>query len=394
MYPQPSESGMRTVEIDGLPVGDGHPTRVMSVLNMSSNSGYKPSVYLDPAEAADAIEENLVPAGADIIDVGLQSANPKYESKPVEMEKDRLEEVAPLVDELDADVPLSLETRYAEVAEEAIGHGFDLINDVCGFADPDMKGVVEDHDMPVVKMASPPDLARPGALKTIDDIFEALQRDGFTDKTIIDPAFGGWYDGKEFEDNWEMFRRLREFRAFDRPMLTATNREDFLGDLADQPETENQLAVSLAAATMEVERGAHIIRTHDTRETHDVVRVADALGDERTTRAETESGPTVAELTDVTLREVARHQALGETVAGGTDDGATLTFLLGDLTDDARASLRAVAEVTDVVVVEKDGGSFYVGGAAAALKVVTDSLAEDGHRELAGELRASLSRRV
>jgi dihydropteroate synthase len=385
---------MRTVEIDGLPVGDGHPTRVMSVLNMSSNSGYKPSVYLDPEEAAAAIEEDLVPAGADIIDVGLQSANPKYESKPVEMEKDRLTEVAPLVDELDADVPLSLETRYAEVAEEAIGHGFDLINDVCGFADPDMKGVVEDHDMPVVKMASPPDLARPGALKTIDDIFEALQRDGFTDKTIIDPAFGGWYDGKEFEDNWEMFCRLREFRAFDRPMLTATNREDFLGDLADQPETENQLAVSLAAATMEVERGAHIIRTHDTRETHDVVKVADALGDERTTRAETEPGPTVAELTDVTLREVARHQALGETVAGGTDDGATLTFLLGDLTDDARASLRAVAEVTDVVVVEKDSGSLYVGGAAAALKVVTDSLAEDGHRELAGELRSSLSRRV
>ncbi|KAA9398534.1 dihydropteroate synthase [Haloarcula sp. CBA1130] len=385
---------MRTVEIDGLPVGDGHPTRVMSVLNMSSNSGYKPSVYLDPVEAADAIEENLVPAGADIIDVGLQSANPKYESKPVEMEKDRLEAVAPLVDELDADVPLSLETRYAEVAEEAIGHGFDLINDVCGFADPEMKGVVEDHDMPVVKMASPPDLSRPGALKTIDDLFEALQRDGFTDKTIIDPAFGGWYDGKEFEDNWEMFRRLREFRAFDRPMLTATNREDFLGDLADQPETENQLAVSLAAATMEVERGAHIIRTHDTRETHDVVKVADALGDERTTRAETEPGPTVAELTDVTLREVARHQSLGETVAGGTDDAATLTFLLGDLTDDARASLRAVAEVTDVVVVEKDSGSLYVGGSAAALKVVTDSLAEDGHRDLAGELRASLSRRV
>ncbi|NLV14714.1 dihydropteroate synthase [Haloarcula argentinensis] len=385
---------MRTVEIDGLPVGDGHPTRVMSVLNMSSNSGYKPSVYLDPAEAAEAIEENLVPAGADIIDVGLQSANPKYESKPVEMEKDRLEEVGPLVDELDADVPLSLETRYAEVAEEAIGYGFDLINDVCGFADPEMKGVVEDHDMPVVKMASPPDLARPGALKTIDDIFEALQRDGFTDKTIIDPAFGGWYDGKEFEDNWEMFRRLREFRAFDRPMLTATNREDFLGDLADQPETENQLAVSLAAATMEAERGAHIIRTHDTQETHDVVKVADALGDERTTRPETDPGPTVAELTDVTLREVARHQALGETVAGGTDDGATLTFLLGDLTDDACASIRAVAEVTDVVVVEKDSGGLYVGGSAAALKVVTDSLAEDGHRELAGELRTSLSRRV
>ncbi len=106
---------------------------------------------------------------------------------------------------------------------------------------------------------------------------------------------------------------------------------------------------------MEAERGAHFIRTHDTRKPT-TWSVADALGDERTTRPETDSGPTVAELTDVTLREVARHQALGETVAGGTDDGATLTFLLGDVTDDARASLRAVAEVTDVVVVEKDGG--------------------------------------
>ncbi|MBX0347108.1 dihydropteroate synthase [Haloarcula pellucida] len=385
---------MRTVDIDGLPVGDGHPTRVMSVLNMSSNSGYKPSVYLDPAEAAEAIENTLVPAGADIVDVGLQSANPKYESKPVEKELDRLEEVAPLVDELDADVPLSLETRYAEVAEAAIGYGFDLINDVCGFADPEMKSVVEAHDMPVVKMASPPDLAAPGALKTMDELFEALQRDGFTDQTIIDPAFGGWYDGKEFADNWELFRRLREFRAFGRPMLTATNREDFLGDLAGRPETADQLAVSLAAATMEAERGSHIIRTHDTKETHDVVKVADALGDERTVRAETDPGPTVAELTDVTVREVERNQSLGETLAGETGDGATLTFLLGDLAEDEAASVRAVAEVVDVVLVEKSSGALYLGGSAAAVKVVADSLAEDGHRELAGTLRESLSRRV
>jgi dihydropteroate synthase len=268
---------MQTVEIGDISIGDGHVPKIMSVLNMSENSGYEPSVHIDADQAASVVDEELIPAGADIIDIGLQSANPKYETKPPEYELKRLDAAAEVIDRVESNPVFSLETRYAAVAEEGIQNGFDIINDVCGFADPEMRPTCETYDMPVIKMASPPDLERPGALKTIDDVFEALQRDGFTDRTIIDPAFGGWYDDKTFEDNWNMFQRLSEFRAFGRPILTATNREDFLGDLAGQPETENQLAVSLAAATLEVDRGAHIIRTHDTRETYDVVQVAHAL---------------------------------------------------------------------------------------------------------------------
>lgn len=349
---------MKTVTIDGMPVGDGHPPRVMSVLNMSEQSGYKPSVYLDAEKAAQHIDEELVPAGADIIDIGLQSANPKYKAKAIEKELDRLEDVAPILDYVESNVPFSLETRYAEVAEEAIGHGFDIINDVCGFADPEMKPTVEAHDVPVIKMASPSDLTKPGALKTIDDVFAALERDGFTDRTIIDPAFGGWYDKKTFEDNWEMFRRLREFRAFGRPILTATNREDFLGALAGKLDTDKQLAVSLAAATMEVERGAHIIRTHDTPETHDVVKVAHALGDNRVTQPDS---PAVIELTNVSQRELARYRSRGVETATSNDTGPMLTFVIGDINEELQTRLCTVAREQSITAIEQDAGLYILG---------------------------------
>lgn len=380
---------MDTVSIDGLPVGDGHPPRVMSVLNMSPRSGYKPSVYTDPEEAAAIIDDELVPAGADIIDIGLQSANPKYEAEPIEYELQRLDAAAPVLEYIESDVPVSLETRYAEVAEAAIGHGFDVINDVCGFADPDMKPTVEAHDVPVIKMASPPDLSSPGALKTIDDIFEALLRDGFTEKTIIDPAFGGWYDERTFEDNWELFRRLREFRAFGRPILTATNREDFLGALAGKLDTEEQLAVSLAAATLEVDRGAHIIRTHDTETTADVVRVADAL---REPRVVTPGDPTVVELSGVSGREAARHERLGTVKQGNPTDAVSLSFLIGDVTEQTKTRLTTAD--TDATVIDRADGGLYVAGTPTQLTALAETLT-DGTAQtqgLADQLRTAIDR--
>lgn len=366
---------MQTVSIDGMPVGDGHPPRVMSVLNMSEQSGYKPSVYVDPKDAARFVDNELVPAGADIIDIGLQSANPKYKAKAVELELDRLEEVAEILEYVSADIPFSLETRYAEVAEAAIGYGFDIINDVCGFADPEMKSVVEDHDMPVIKMASPPDLTSPGALKTTDDVFAALERDGFTDKTIIDPAFGGWYANKTFEDNWEMFQRLREFRAFGRPILTATNREDFLGALAGKLATDKQLAVSLAAATLEVDRGAHIIRTHDTAETHDVVKVAHALSERRVTKPE---GPAVVELPGVNDREAAQHARYGTPLNRNPETNTTMAFVLGDLTNQTANLLRSIATETATTIVDRDCGGFFLAGSPEEIDEVATQIGEGG----------------
>lgn len=382
---------MRTVDIGDVTVGDGYPPRVMGVLNMSVESNYSPSVHGDSPAAVEFAEE-MAAQGADVIDVGLQSANPKNEWLPPEVERDRLAKALAVVDAADVDAAFSLETRYAEVAEAGIEGGFDMINDVCGFADPKMKEVCEAYDVPVVKMASPPDVKRPGHLKTIDDVFEALQRGGFTDRTIIDPAFGEWYAEKTYEDNWEMFRRLREFRAFGRPILTATNREDFLGDIADRPDTEDQLHVSLAAATMEVERGAHVVRTHDVPETRDVVRVAHFLGDERVVA----DAPRLSELTDVSRREIERHLALRRGSEDAVDAVSPLFFQVEPLDDEVEGYLVDWAEGRDVLFARGDGAGHLLAGTARAFREGLDALSDGpgATAEVAGNVRQALARRL
>jgi dihydropteroate synthase len=404
---------MNPIDVAGLPVGDGYPPRIMGVLNMSVESNYTPSTWGDVAQAV-AHAEEMVAEGADIIDVGLQSSNPKNPWKAMEVEKERLQRALAVVEAADCDPVWSIETRYAEVADEALANGFDMVNDVCGFADQAMPEVCDAHDAAVVKMASPPDIKSPGHLRSIDDCFAALERGGFTEKTIVDPAFGGWYDEKTDEDNWEMFRRLREFRAFGRPILTATNREDFLGHIADRPETADQLAVSLAAATMEVERGADIIRTHDVPETKDVAAVADFLGKDRATTASGQA----TELTGVAPREVARSVGLRRHNDVAPDAAVTLSFRAEALDDAARRTLAAVGEEHGVLVAAGDPanpsepngdthetteaggqgsrpaseGTFVAGTVAAFEAALPELTGVDGLAPLVGAIRLTLAR--
>ena len=271
---------MKTVVAGDLAIGDGHPPRIMGVLNLSEESPYTPSIFTDPERAATYVDESLIAAGADIVDVGLESANKRFDVLPPERERERLELAFETIDRVNGDAVFSIETRYHEVADDALAGGFEMVNDICGFADPEMAGVCRDHDAAVVKMASPPDLARPGAIETVEGLFDALERGGLTDKTIVDPAFGGWSADKTLEMDRETFRRLAEFRRFDRPILVSINRKNFLGEIVER-ETEGRLPASLAATALIVERGADVIRTHDVAETRDAALVGHVLGEGR-----------------------------------------------------------------------------------------------------------------
>ncbi|WP_330630295.1 dihydropteroate synthase [Halocatena halophila] len=381
---------MRTVDIDDFAVGTGHQPRVMGVLNMSVESNWEPNVASASADAATLAQETLIDNGADIVDIGLQSANPKNDWQPVAVELDRLAKALEVIDRIGHDAAaFSIETRYSEVADRALAGGFDLVNDVCGFADPELPAVCQEHDAPVVKMASPPSIKQPGHLKTIDDVFEALERGGFTEKTILDPAFGGWYDGRTYEDNWEMFRRLREFRAFGRPLLTATNREDFLGTLAGKLENEKQLFVSLAAATLEVDRGVDIIRTHDVPETVDVVAVAHEL---RSERIEADD-PRIVELQQLSRRELERFESRAGVEDGTISGAAQYCFQLEELTDETRKELRQSVSETDATVLSL-GESDVLVGDHDALRAAVESLESATHvpKSLVGTVRRALIR--
>ncbi|SEH10720.1 dihydropteroate synthase [Natronorubrum sediminis] len=286
---------MNAVDAAGLGIGDDYPPRIMGVLNVSEESPYDPSVFDDPGDAAQYVDESLIDEGADIVDIGLESANKRFDVLSAEEELERLDIALETIESVSGDAVFSIETRYAEVADEAISRGFDMVNDIAGFADPEMPVVCSEYDVAVAKMASPPDLERPGAVEEtdwaqrksrewagnadyVDQVYEALKQNGLTEKTIIDPAFGGWSEAQTLENDRETFRRLREFRSLERPMLVSINRKNFLGEIADR-ETDDRLPVSLAATSMAVDRGAHIVRTHDVGETRDAALIGDAFAD-------------------------------------------------------------------------------------------------------------------
>ncbi|MFC6720076.1 dihydropteroate synthase [Halobacteriaceae bacterium SHR40] len=342
---------MRTVDAAGLKIGDEQPTRIMGVLNISQESPYKPSVFDDPGEAAAYVDSELVEQGADIVDVGLESANKRFEVLSAEEELDRLDTAIETIQSVSGDAVFSIETRYHEVAEEALKRGYDMVNDICGFADPEMPRVCREYDVAVGKMASPPDLERPGAIEDVDDIYEALSMNGLTDKTIVDPAFGGWSEEKTVEDDRETFRRLREFRGYGQPILVSINRKNFLRQLAGR-ETEDALAVSLAATSMAIERGAHVIRTHDVAETRDAALIGDAFTPERVRdqRGEIE----IQQLDVRTTAELRRHlDRVGDSETDPTG-GVSRVFELAGLTESQRRELIEAATACDLLVTDTD----------------------------------------
>ena len=358
---------MRTVDAAGLSIGEPHPPRIMGVLNVSVESPYDPSVFADADGAAEHVER-LVDEGADIVDVGLATANKRVEPLTAAEERERLDTACAAVERADADAVFSIETRYADVAAAALDGPFDMVNDVCGFADPEMPGVCAERDAAVAKMASPPDLTRPGAVEEtdwserwsaewaedadyVDMVYEALAQNGFTDKTIVDPAFGGWSETKTREHDRETFRRLREFRGYARPVLVSINRKSFLKEVAGRS-TEEALPVSLGATALAVVRGADVVRTHDVAETRDAALIGHAFRRERTHHR----GPVdVVELDACDPGEVRRHLDRIGATTDAADAAGLRGYELGGLDAEATGRLLDAAAGTGAVVAQGRG---------------------------------------
>jgi dihydropteroate synthase len=361
---------MRTVDAAGLSIGDEHPPRIMGVLNVSKESPYDPSVYDDPADAAAYVDEELIGEGADIVDVGLESANKKFEVLSAEQELERLDTAVETIESVSGDAVFSIETRYHEVADAALSRGFGMVNDICGFADPKMPRVCAEYDAAVAKMASPPDLERPGAIEEVDDIYEALSLNGFTDKTIVDPAFGGWSEEKTIENDRETFHRLREFRGYGRPILVSINRKNFLRSIAGR-DTEGALPVSLAATSIAVERGAHIVRTHDVAETRDAALIGKKFARERTRSGGEVS---VEELDVATTGDARRHvERLGGDAAVAADAVARVYEFDGLDPEEVGALRGATAEASAVLVVDGAGTTALLIGTVAGTATAADA---------------------
>jgi dihydropteroate synthase len=258
----------------------------MGVLNATPDSFYAASRTPAPEKAL-PLAEDMVREGADILDIGGESTRPGAEDVP---EAAELARILPLIDALHErrpELPLSVDTRKAEVARRALEHGAGLINDISALRhDPKMVDVAAAFDVPVVLMhmqGAPATMQKEpryaDVVQELKHFFEerlgfAVRHGVHEERLILDPGIGF---GKSLEHNLEILRRLKEFLSFGRPILVGLSRKSFIGKLLGDVPPEERLEGSIAAALWAVQEGASGVRVHDVGPTRRALRFWESM---------------------------------------------------------------------------------------------------------------------
>jgi dihydropteroate synthase len=272
----------------------GKRTLIMGVVNVTPDSFSDGGVNFDRDRSVE-YALRLLQDGADIIDVGGESTRPGanvVSAGDTVTEKEELERVIPVISAVKQKNPqalISVDTYKAGVARAAVKAGAEIVNDVSGFLwDPQMRKTLAELKCGAVMMHM---RGRPREWQTLpplSDVVTVVKRElrersdaaviaGMKrERMVIDPGFGF---GKNREENYPLLRRLEEFHQLRFPLLVGVSRKSFIGRAlahnGSDAAVSDRLFGTLAAETVAIMKGAHIIRTHDVRACVDAVRIAD-----------------------------------------------------------------------------------------------------------------------
>jgi len=301
--------GARTLEL-------GKRTLIMGILNVTPDSFSDGGDYMDSATAV-ARALRLLDEGADIIDVGGESTRPSAsvavassakENRNQEVKQqqegrtekiavsaeEELRRVLPVITELKKQRPnavISIDTYKASVARAAASAGVEIVNDVSGLRwDPQMAKTVAELKCGAILMHM---RGRPEEWRTLPppgDIVLQVKRElrewaeaavlaGLRrERIVLDPGFGF---GKNFEQNYPLLARFQELQSLGFPLLAGTSRKSFIGRMlardGNDAALSDRLYGNLAAQTVLILKGAHILRTHDVKAAAEAARVTDAI---------------------------------------------------------------------------------------------------------------------
>ncbi|MFT4889440.1 MAG: dihydropteroate synthase [Halobacteriales archaeon] len=279
-----AEEIRETVGLSSVDRGRDYPwedgTAVMGILNVTPDSFHDGGEY-DAVEDAVERARTMIENGADVVDVGGESTRPGAEPVPVEEETSR---VVPVIERLaDADAMISVDTRKAAVARTALEAGADILNDVSGLADPEMRFLAAEHDVPIVVMHSIDTPVDPENEIEYDDVVEDVV-DELTERVllaekagvdreqiIVDPGLGF---GKTAAESFELLGRLDEFHALGCPVLVGHSHKSMFEHVGAA--RGERLEPTVAASAIAADKGADVVRVHDVEENAKGVRVAEA----------------------------------------------------------------------------------------------------------------------
>ena len=260
---------------------------VMGILNVTPDSFSDGGLHLDPGRAVDRAEQ-MVAEGAVIIDIGAESSRPGSHELTVDEELGRVTEVLEKVAAA-VNVPVSIDTRKAEVARAALEAGAAIINDISGFRhDPRMVETAADSGAAVVVMhmqGTPETMQdKPYYDDAVSEIIEwldqrtaALMADGVErSKIIVDPGIGF---GKRLCDNLAIIEEIAAFHGLGFPVLAGYSRKSFIGGVTGREPAE-RICGGLAALGKCLEGSVQVVRVHDVKETIDFLKVWKALEQE------------------------------------------------------------------------------------------------------------------
>ncbi len=246
---------------------------VMGIVNVTPDSFSDGGKYFEKSKAVDYALK-LIEDGAQIIDIGGESSRPGAE--PVHLDEE-LKRVIPVIEELVKYKPdsfISIDTMKSIVAESALSIGAKIVNDISSFSyDKKMLEIVKKHNACVILMhmkGNPSNMQNsPYYEDVVSEVYDYLvekthtaQKNGIKN-IIIDPGIGF---GKRVMDNYELIKRLNEFKGIGLPILVGVSRKSFLGK-ALQLNIEERDDPTLAAETIAIKNGARIIRTHNVKKT-------------------------------------------------------------------------------------------------------------------------------
>ncbi|HEX3664682.1 MAG TPA: dihydropteroate synthase [Rhizomicrobium sp.] len=254
--------------------------QLLGIVNITEDSFSDGGLYVTTA-AALTLARRLAASGADVVDLGAAASNPSAKAVAPALEIARL---APIVDALQGDgVAVSVDSFSSETQSWALGKGVAFLNDIHGFARPDIYPRLAASDAKLIVMHS---LNSEGPARREDDspedifvrillffqrrIAELTQAGISSRRLILDPGMG-LFLGRSRAASFEVLRRISELKtAFGLPVLVSVSRKSFLRPPGRRPPEAG--AATLAAELFAASHGVDYIRTHDT------AALCDALG--------------------------------------------------------------------------------------------------------------------
>lgn len=247
-------------------------TKIVGILNITQNSFSDGGMYFDYSKACEHLLE-LINDGADIVDIGAESTKPFSQAVSADEQLKRILPILDFVQEQKINVPLSIDTRSAKVAEACIRAGASIINDVSGLEyDEKMVDVISATGVKVIiqhTKGTPENMqVAPHYESLMDEIYLdlkkridfAVSRGVNTENIIVDPGIGF---GKTREDNFEILRRIEELYGLECPVMLGVSRKSLL----NMPDKDNMTKdiFTVALNTLAVARKVDYIRVHNVK---------------------------------------------------------------------------------------------------------------------------------